>query len=116
MGEPGKPFPGRATITLTGPPDSRELPLYGAKVVAVREGLVQMVGLPKVPSFTRLAASAAPGDTFITLDGEVNWAVGDTIAIASSSYFGVWRACLPDLSACMMMHTLVSLVPASSHI
>ncbi len=88
VGEPDKPFPGKATITLTGPPDSRELPMYGAKVLAVRQGLVQMAGLPKVPSFTRLAASAEPGDTFITLDGQVNWAVGDMIAIASSSYFG----------------------------
>jgi hypothetical protein len=32
IGQQDAPFPGTAKITLQGPPDSRELPLYGAKV------------------------------------------------------------------------------------
>ncbi len=75
-------------MTLTGTPDARELPLYGSKCLAVREGTVQMVGQPKLPTYTFLAATAAPGDKSITIAGEVNWAVGDVIAIASSSFIG----------------------------
>jgi hypothetical protein len=75
-------------VTLTGEPDARELPLYGSKVLAVREGVVQMVGLPKLPTYAFLAATAAPGDSSITVAGQVNWAVGDAIAIASSSFIG----------------------------
>ena len=75
-------------MTLTGAPDARELPLYGSKCLAVREGTVQMVGQPKLPTYTFLAATAAPGDKSITIAGEVNWAVGDVIAIASSSFIG----------------------------
>jgi hypothetical protein len=88
VGSPASPFPGRAIITLTGPPTSRELPLYGAKVVAVREGTVQLFGQPKLPPYTQLAATVSPGDKSITLVGPANWAVGDEIAIASSSYYG----------------------------
>lgn len=87
MGTPTDPHPGKATITLTGAPDSRELPMYGAKVLAVRQGLVSMTGVPKLPPFTVLNATASPGDKFVTVEGAVNWAAGDLVAIASSSYF-----------------------------
>jgi hypothetical protein len=34
VGREDAPFPGAAKITLYGPPEARELPLYGAKVSA----------------------------------------------------------------------------------
>ena len=76
IGTPEVPFPGRATITLHGPPNSRELPVYGAKVLAVRDGHVVMHGRPKIPTWTVLNATADVGDTNITLVGQVNWVEG----------------------------------------
>jgi hypothetical protein len=76
VGTDATPFPGRATITLHGPPDSRELPLYGAKVVAVREGRLVLHGQPKLPSWTQLNVTGHPGNSSITVAGPVNWVAG----------------------------------------
>lgn len=90
-----EPFPMSAIITLHGrPPGSPELPvviapdlpIYGAKNIAVRGGTLDLHGLPKLPTWTKLGADAAVGDTSITLDQPVNWAVGDEIVVASSGY------------------------------
>jgi hypothetical protein len=43
IGREDAPFPGAAKITLYGPPDSRELPLYGAKVCACPFCLVSTI-------------------------------------------------------------------------
>lgn len=87
IGSPTVPYAGPgATITLYGAPDSRELPLYGPKVIALRDGNVVLHGLPKTPSWTQLAATANANDTSIVVKDAVNWAVGDAIAIASSSF------------------------------
>jgi hypothetical protein len=75
-GSEAAPFPGHATITLHGAPDSRELPLYGAKVIAVREGRLLLHGQPKVPTWTQLNATAHPGATSISVAGPVNWVPG----------------------------------------
>lgn len=57
------------------------------QVLAVREGHVRLHGQPKLPPWTLLNATADPGDTFVTINGPVNWAVGDRIVIASSSFY-----------------------------
>ncbi|KAG1658049.1 hypothetical protein FOA52_004208 [Chlamydomonas sp. UWO 241] len=87
-GSPESPLLGRARITLTGVPSDVHLPQYGSKVLAVRDGWATLHGAHKVPTFTRLAATASPGDTSLVLDGQVNWVVGDLIAVASSSFDG----------------------------
>jgi hypothetical protein len=56
-------------------------------VLAVRDGSVRLHGLPKQPTWTVLNATANVGDTSITVNGPVNWQVGDRIVIASSSFY-----------------------------
>lgn len=83
-----RPYPSRATITLRGLPHvDLELPMYGSKVIAVRDGNLVLHGLHKRPTWSQLAATANPGDTSITLAEPVNWSVGDRIVIASSSFY-----------------------------
>lgn len=53
-----KPFPGKAKITLIGNPDSPEMPGYGSKNIAIREGTMTIHGLPKNPTWTVLQATA----------------------------------------------------------
>ncbi|KXZ54727.1 hypothetical protein GPECTOR_4g796 [Gonium pectorale] len=87
IGSAAKPFPGRANITMHGPPHSRDLPMYGAKALAVRQGVVTFFGQPKLPHYTTLNSTVDPGATSITVNGAVNWQVGDRIVIASSSFY-----------------------------
>ncbi|KAG1667228.1 hypothetical protein FOA52_009793 [Chlamydomonas sp. UWO 241] len=87
VGTTETPFPGRARITLWGSPNDVGLPQYGAKVLAVRDGWAILHGMHKTPTFTQLNMTANVGDTSITINGLVNWVVGDKIAIASSSFF-----------------------------
>jgi hypothetical protein len=58
--------------------------LDGAKVLALRDGTVDMHGANVVQTWTRLASTAAAGATQITLLQSVNWPVGSQIVIATT--------------------------------
>jgi hypothetical protein len=62
------------------------LPIYGNKVIGVRFGLLEMHGIPRNITWTRLAQTAKPGDTSITLQEYTDWAVGEEIAIATTHW------------------------------
>ncbi|KAG2448780.1 hypothetical protein HYH02_006132 [Chlamydomonas schloesseri] len=89
VGTEDVPYGGRkAKITLVARPhEILELPLYGGKAMAVRDGLVTLHGQHKTPTFTRLISTADVNATVLSLAGVVNWLPGDEIAIASSSFF-----------------------------
>ena len=64
---------------------SIHLPIYGAKVFAVRSGTIDIHGAPITPTWTFLETAAVAGDTAITIqtpDGLIGWNIGDRIAIA----------------------------------
>ena len=64
-----------------------ELPMYGAKNIAVRRGVLDMHGAPVTPTWTQLSRSVEPGATSIELiHGAVSWQPGDEIVVASSSF------------------------------
>lgn len=85
IGTREQPFEHKAVITLHGRRDTaREIPVYGAKNIAVRYGTLDMHGMPKTPTWTKLSATVDPAASVITLAESVNWEVGDEIAIASS--------------------------------
>jgi hypothetical protein len=85
IGTETNPFSQRATITLHGRRyTAKEIPSYGAKNIAVRYGTLDLHGLPKTPTWTRLGATATAGSSTIILAESVNWQSGDKIAIASS--------------------------------
>jgi G8 domain/IPT/TIG domain len=87
VGTEAAPFRHRATITLRGArATAREIPTYGAKVLAVRYGSLDLHGAPREPTWTRLAATAEPGSWSLTVDTATNWRLGDEVAIASSAW------------------------------
>ena len=75
-------------IGLVTHPDvqSPELPVYGAKTLAVRSGQVELHGRAKSPPWARLAATANQGETRLQVAAEVDWQAGDEIVVASSSF------------------------------
>ncbi|ROT65416.1 putative fibrocystin-L [Penaeus vannamei] len=84
IGSEEEPFMGDAVIELYGDTKTIELPNYGAKVLAVREGRLDLHGAPIEVTWTHLATTAAQGSTTITLKQPVTWKAGDNIVIATT--------------------------------
>ncbi|XP_054983665.1 fibrocystin-L [Sorex araneus] len=86
IGTEASPFQHQAIITLHGHLRSPELPVYGAKTLAVREGTLDLHGLPVPVIWTRLAQTAKAGEKTLILQEAVTWKAGDKIVIASTGH------------------------------
>nr|XP_023401443.1 fibrocystin-L [Loxodonta africana] len=86
IGTEASPFQHKAVITLHGHLRSPELPIYGAKTLAVREGVLDLHGLPVPVIWTRLAQTAKAGERTLVLQEAVTWKAGDDIVIASTGH------------------------------
>eukprot|EP00210_Caulerpa_lentillifera_P009344 g8908.t1 len=87
VGTKDSPFTHKAVITLHGHPETHpELPLYGAKNIAVRHGTLDLHGQAKTPTWTMLRQTVFPGESVLKLEEQTNWNVGDQIVLASTSY------------------------------
>ncbi|XP_060949378.1 PKHD1 like 1, tandem duplicate 1 [Limanda limanda] len=84
VGTEAEPFQHQATITLHGNQRSPELPVYGTKTLAVREGVLDLHGIPVPVTWTHLAQTATSGSKTLTLKKEVTWKAGAKIVIAST--------------------------------
>ena len=83
-GSDDQPFQGSFTLTMTlkaTTPEDHE----GSKMIRVM-GSLQLVAAAPAMKWTNLAAPASAGDTQLTVIGTADWAVGNEIIIASSSY------------------------------
>ncbi|XP_053468790.1 PKHD1 like 1, tandem duplicate 1 [Ictalurus furcatus] len=84
IGTEDNPFQHKAIITLHGHLRSPELPVYGAKTLGVREGVLDLHGIPIPITWTRLAQTANNGSITLTLMDAVTWKEGDEVVIAST--------------------------------
>ncbi|KAI0215602.1 Fibrocystin-L [Lamellibrachia satsuma] len=84
IGTEEEPFQHKGIITMYGQVRSPELPVYGAKTLAVRHGALELHGKPTPVTWTVLAETVAVGATEIKLQIPVTWSVGDEIIIAST--------------------------------
>ena len=84
VGTEKAPFMHKATITMYGSVRSIELPIFGSKVIALRNGTLDMHGAPVGVTWTLLGVTANAGDTQITLKEPVIWSVGSQIVIATT--------------------------------
>jgi len=77
---------GDALIKMYGHQRSINLPIYGAKVLAIRFGTIDIHGCPKTTTWTELSQTAEIGDQSITLTHPVkdDWFVGNQIIIAAT--------------------------------
>jgi len=82
------PYTSQMTFTMHGNISSPYLPIYGNKCIAVREGILDMHGIPRTPTWTVLNETVLPNATTITLSEAVDWVAGEEIAIAATSYNG----------------------------
>ncbi|XP_036732330.2 LOW QUALITY PROTEIN: fibrocystin-L [Manis pentadactyla] len=86
IGTEASPFQHKAVITLHGHLRSPELPVYGAKTLAVRHGILDLHGLPIPVVWTHLAHTAKAGERTLILQEAVTWKPGDKIVIASTGH------------------------------
>ncbi|CAH8562789.1 unnamed protein product [Schistosoma turkestanicum] len=84
IGSPEEPYTKQATIRLHGHVREKELPLYGAKVLALRNGTISIHGKPRVVTWTRLTKTAEAGTNTLTLEHPVDWQPGEHIIITST--------------------------------
>ena len=82
VGTEETPFQHKATITIHGHVRSKEIPVYGAKSIALREGYLGLHGKHVLYTWTIITETINPGDTIIKLKDPVNWKPGDKIVIA----------------------------------
>jgi hypothetical protein len=88
VGTEEHPYTSKITITMHSRLSDPFLPIYGNKVLGVRFGTLDMHGPVRTPTWTLLESTAAAGASTITLQRDVDWQVGETIAIASTSFSG----------------------------
>lgn len=88
IGTEAAPHRHKAVITLNGPATDNIMGM-GARVFGVMGGTLELHGEPRT-SWTTLDANAAVGNTQITLARNVDWRVGDRIAIASTDFNPLW--------------------------
>ena len=86
IGTPDEPIQNKITVTLYGTKESPTLPIYGNKVIAIMEGLLDIHGTPRSHTWTVLDSTAAIGDTSIVVQGAVDWVAGEQIVIASTDH------------------------------
>ena len=81
------PHKHKAIITLEGNRRMRELPLYGAKVLAVRHAHVDFHGEDRF-MWTRLSATAPRGAHFIDIrERNCGWRSGEELVLAPTDYW-----------------------------
>ena len=85
-GTPERPYKHKLTITMHGTRYDPQLPTYGNKNIAVREGILDLNGIPRTPTWTMLYETASSGSSTIKLLRTVDWQAGEEIVLASSTH------------------------------
>ncbi|XP_077992871.1 fibrocystin-L-like [Glandiceps talaboti] len=86
VGTEDEPFQHQGIITMHGHVRSTELPVYGAKTLAVRHGTLDLHGIPVPVTWTYLAETAPADATEMTLMQSVTWQPGDQLVIATTNH------------------------------
>jgi len=86
------PYDSKLTITMHGDEYTPALPIYGNKVIAVRNGRLEMHGPTRSHAWTELETTADVDATSITLidvgGNDLDWQIGEEIVIASTDFEG----------------------------
>lgn len=85
VGATTHPFHRKATIRLTNAYACD--PTKENQTLAVEgQGLLRLIGEPRAPSWTRLAATALAGSTVLSLQSAPDWRAGQTVVVASTDF------------------------------
>jgi len=80
------PYTSKLVITMHSKRFDAEIPIFGNKVIAMYNGILDLHGIPRTPTWTMLDTTSDVGSTTLTLIRDVDWKVGERIVIAPTSY------------------------------
>ena len=81
------PYTSKLIITMHSKRFDPEIPLFGNKVIAMYNGILELHGVPRDPTWTMLETTSDIGSDTITLIRAVDWKVGERIVVAPTSYY-----------------------------
>jgi hypothetical protein len=81
------PYNSKLIITMHSKRFDPELPVFGNKVIAMYNGILDLHGVPREPTWTMLETTSDVGSDTITLIRAVDWRVGERIVVAPTGYF-----------------------------
>ena len=81
-----KPYQSELTFILEGNYYTKQLPAFGNKVLGCHLCTLDLHGSNRDVVWTELESTVSPGDLTLTLTQQVDWVVGDSIVVASSSF------------------------------
>lgn len=80
------PYTNKLTFLLHGGYYDKQLPGFGNKAIGCHCCKFDMYGTPRLLTWSELSVTADVGATNITITDTVDWAIGETIVIASTSH------------------------------
>jgi hypothetical protein len=79
-------YTSKLTITMYGKKYDPYMPIYGNKCIGVRYSTIDIHGIERTPTWTKLDTTATAGSNQITLHEAVDWVTGEEIIIASTDF------------------------------
>ncbi|KAJ3227695.1 Fibrocystin-L [Clydaea vesicula] len=86
IGSKDVPYINQGRIRLWGNIRTKPLPIYGSKVLALRNGQLDIFGAPLNSTWTHLEKTAEKNSNELSLNTFVDWPVGGKIVVASTSF------------------------------
>lgn len=77
---------GNLKIILTGDYYGKQQPTFGNKGIGCLDCKLSIYGKPRNPTWTTLAVPLYPGESSFMVSVDVDWKVGESIVVASTSF------------------------------
>jgi hypothetical protein len=87
IGSSVTPYHHKAIITLNDTDQNASIMDMGTRGIMVMGGRLEMFGVGQNPISEKINEHAANGVTLLTMQGDVDWQIGDEIAIAPTDYY-----------------------------
>jgi hypothetical protein len=86
-GTESAPLHSKLTFIMHGNYFGKQQPMFGNKGIGCLNCKFSMYGRPRKPTWTTIAATIYPGNSSFTTSEDVDWQVGESIVVASTSFF-----------------------------
>ena len=86
-GTENSPVTSKLTFIMHGNYYGKQQPMFGNKGIGCLNCKFSMYGKPRTLTWTTIASTIAPGATSFTISEDVDWQIGETIVVASTSFY-----------------------------
>lgn len=85
-GTESAPLYSKLTFIMHGNYYGKQQPMFGNKGIGCLNCKFSMYGRPRKPTWTTIASTISPGSNTFTTSVDVDWQVGESIVVASTSF------------------------------